>query len=184
MSLTNESFDRLLAWLHPDREEAGAIYVKIRSELIRKFQAHARSLPDKLADDTLDRVAKKLEGIIDTYVGAPDPFVKRVAYYVLLEDFAKNPQLVELTDDLKLSKEHEDIEPVYDCLERCMKALPLRKRELIAKYYQGDKAIKIRIRKELALSLNLELPVLRLHARRIRVTLKKCIKDCLEEADQ
>lgn len=183
MDLTQESFDRLLTWLHPDPEEAGKTYVKIRSGLIKKFASHGCSLPDKLADDTIDRVASKLPAIADTYVGDPERYFYRVAYYVLLESFAKNPNETELTSDL-YSADREDVEAEFYCLEKCMNDLSSQKQYLIRNYYRGDKGTKIRRRKELALTFNLELPALRVKALRIRQDLKGCIEDCLQTLDR
>jgi hypothetical protein len=180
MDLTQESFDRLLKWLHPNREEAGRIYEKIRSGLIGKFESHGCSLPETLADETINRVAKKSNEVVETYVGDPEPYFRRVGYYILLEYFARRTEQVELPDDLALTQSSVDIEPEFACLEKCVKGLPSSKRELIENYYQGDKKKKIRLRKELALKFNVELPVLRLQARRIRVVLKKCILECLQ----
>lgn len=182
MALTQETFDRLLTWLHPDREEAGRIYENIRANLIAKFRSHHRPFTDKLADETIDRVATKLGQIIETYVGEREPYFRRVGYYVLMEDLAKEHPTEELGAGLALpatAPAEEDSEPEFACLDGCMKNLSLQKREIIEKYYRADKGTKIRLRKELALSLSLELPALRVHAHRIRADLKKCIQNCL-----
>jgi hypothetical protein len=182
MDLTQENFDRLLNWLHPDPEEAGKIYVKIRSGLIKKFSSHGCLLPDRHADITMDRVAKKLPEVIDIYVGDPEPYFHRVAYYVLLEYFSKNTDEVELSDDLQLPAvdENEGVELEFACLERCLETLTPQKQYLIRNYYRGDKKAKIRRRKELASSFNLALPILRVQALRIRQDLKSCILNCLK----
>lgn len=179
MDLTQDSFDRLLFWLHPDHEEAGKVYEKIRLTLIRTFASHGCLLPDKLADKTIDRVAAKLPLIIQTWEGRPDPYFHRVGYYVLLEYFASKKDEVELGDDVVL-EDQDDIEPEFACLEKCIGNLTQSKQELIRKYYRGDKAAKIRQRRELAISFNLELPVLRVKVLRIRTYLKECIENCLE----
>ena len=181
MDLTQDSFDRLLHWLHPDAEEAGKSYVKIRSDLIKKFSSHGCSQPDRLADITIDRVAKKLAEIGDTYKGDREPYFHRVGYYVLLESFPKRVDEVELPDDLQLvaPDDVESVEPEFACLEKCIECLPPRKQYLIRNYYQGDKGTKIRQRKELASTYNLELSALRIQALRIRQDLKGCIIECL-----
>ena len=181
MDLTQESFDRLLHWLHPNAEEAGKSYVKIRSDLIKKFTSHGCSQPDKLADITIDRVAKKLAEIAETYKGDREPYFHRVGYYVLLESFPKHVDEVELADDLPLPapEEEENVEPVFACLEKCIEHLPPRKQYLIRNYYRGDKGTKIRQRKELASTYNLELSALRIQALRIRQDLRSCIIECL-----
>ncbi|HKP37054.1 MAG TPA: hypothetical protein VJT71_09355, partial [Pyrinomonadaceae bacterium] len=58
--LAQEDFDRLLAWLDADRERAGVIYEKIRWRLITIFAARNCVTPEDLADETLDRVARKV----------------------------------------------------------------------------------------------------------------------------
>jgi len=186
MDLTRESFDQLLAWLHSDPEEAGARYVKIRSGLVKKFTSHHCSQPEKLADITIDRVAKKLSEIIDTFVGERERYFHRVAYYVLLESINKSADEVELTETMPLvaPDKDEDVESEFECLEKCMEGLPSQKQDLIRNYYRGDKGAKIRQRKELAVKFNVELPVLRVLALRIRQDLRGCIIDCLRVLDR
>jgi DNA-directed RNA polymerase specialized sigma24 family protein len=182
MDLTQESFDLLLAWLHPVPDEAGRIYVKIREGLIRHFASHGCWIPEKLADTTIDRVAKKLPEIIDHYVGGRDPYFYRVAYYVLKEWKNKLVDEVEVSPDLPFVEpdRDEDLERHFHCLDKCMAQLPIKKQDLIGKYYRGDKATKIRQRKELAASLNIDLAALRVKALRIRRELRKCTNGCLQ----
>lgn len=181
MDLTQESFDRLLSWLHPVPDEAGMIYVKIRSDLIRNFTSHGCSVSDELADITIDRVAQKLPTIIDTYVGERQPYFRRVAFYVLKEYQAKAVPETELPPDLpdREPDHDEDIESYSHCLDKCIDGLPKAKQYLIRKYYRGDKGAKIRQRKELAAELKLELAALRVKALRIRRELRGCTHRCL-----
>ncbi len=180
MELTQESFDLLLFWLHPVPDEAGKIYLKIRAGLVRNFAAHGCSVPDELADITFDRVAQKLPTIIDTYVGEREPYIHRVAFYVLREYRAKLVEIVELDPDQKGTEPDDDDKELRSfCVNKCMRLLPTWKKNLIEKYYHGSKGTKIRNRKELAASLNIELAALRVKALRIRQALKKCAKNCL-----
>ena len=181
MEPTQESFDLLLFWLHPVPDEAGKIYLKIRAGLVRNFAKHGCSVPDELADKTFDRVAKILPTIIETYVGEREPYLHRVAFYVLREYRATLVETVELDPELR------GPDPVIDddkelrsfCINKCMGQLPAWKRDLIEKYYHGNKGAKIRQRQELAASLNTDLAALRVKALRIRQVLKKCTKNCL-----
>jgi hypothetical protein len=181
MDLTRESFDQLLAWLHSDPEEAGARYVKIRSGLVKKFTSHHCSQPEKLADVTIDRVAKKLPEIVDTFVGERERYFYRVAYYVLLESINKSADEVELTERMPLvaPDDDDDVEAEFECLDKCMGGLPPQTKDLITNYYRGEKGAKIRQRRELAVKLNVELPILRVLVLRIRQDLRACILDCL-----
>lgn len=182
MALTPESFERLLNWLHPDREEAGREFVRIRALLIRKFEAHDCCSADRLADATIDRVADTLTPeMIENWVGKKEKKFFRVAYYILLED--KNRLEVELSDDFNVPSpdpsDDELLELKSGCLEKCLQTLPPDKRELITRYYQGTRAEKIRNREDLARERGLELSALRVKALRIRKELKCCIQKCL-----
>jgi len=66
--LTQEAFDRLLAWLDRDRERAGQRYEEIRSQLIKIFVCRGCVASEELADLTINRVAGKLQEIVDSYV--------------------------------------------------------------------------------------------------------------------
>jgi len=188
MDLTPENFTRLLGWLDPNPEAAGQAYVRIRADLTRKFTSHRSVIPaDRLADLTIDRVAAILTPkIIEDWKGEKDRYFYRVAYYVLLESRAHKIEEIELPPDLSVrfleTDEDLEIERELECLDKCVEKLPAMKRELITTYYRGKKAVKIESRKELARKLNLELPVLRVQALRIRKELKTCMEQCLEKS--
>lgn len=184
--LTQESFDRLLAWLSPEREAAGRIYEQIRSDLIQGFRRHNCTTPEDLADETINRVAKKLPELESTYVGLPSRYFFGVAHYVHYEHLRKEAVTVPLSADppgVSISQQglRGEVEPEYACLQACIEKLTLRNREIILQYYKEEKQIKIRLRKELAERLGITLPLLRLQAQRIRGGLKKCILHCLTE---
>ncbi len=187
MDLTSENFTRLLGWLDPNPEAAGQEYVRIRADLTRKFTSQHCVIPDKLADLTIDRVASILTPeLIQDWEGAKERYFYRVAYYVFLEWRATYKyEEVELPLDLvgncHLTDDDLDLELALDCLDKCVEKLPTTKQELIITYYHGKKAVKIKNRKELARKLNLELPVLRVQALRIRKGLKSCMEECLEK---
>ena len=54
-------FARLLARLNPDLDEAGQEYQRLRTRLVRFFDWRGATQPDECADETLDRLARKLE---------------------------------------------------------------------------------------------------------------------------
>lgn len=180
-NLTQESFDGLLKWLHADRERAGVIYEDIRSSLVKGFRAHGCPVPEELADETINRVATKLPEFVGTYVGEPVRYFRRVAHYVHLEYLRRERETVPLSDNVEVRAEAEDVEQEYGCLEECIGRLLPGSRELVLQYYQGEKRLKIELRKELATRLNTKLPQLRLQAHRIRLVLKECILDCLKQ---
>lgn len=66
-----EEFEKLLLWLDRDRESAGRAYEQIRLRLIKIFYARKCSVAEELADETIDRVAKKAASLLESYKGEP-----------------------------------------------------------------------------------------------------------------
>src|ERR1044071_4538735 len=60
--LTQEAFDQLLAALGEDRQLAAETYLEIRGNLVRFFEWRGCPLPEDHADETFNRVAKRLAG--------------------------------------------------------------------------------------------------------------------------
>jgi hypothetical protein len=82
-TLTQEAFDKLLSWLHPDREEAGRRYEDIRCKLIRYFLSRGLSEAEEFADETINRVAQKIDVITKEFTGDPVYYFYGVARSVL-----------------------------------------------------------------------------------------------------
>lgn len=175
--LTQEAFDHLLDWLNPDREEAGRRYEMLRRKLIKIFSCRGCSVPEDLADETINRVAKKVQEISSTYVGDPAFYFYGVAHNVFLESLRKKPVALPppATDT------STDIEREYECLEQCMQHLSEQNRELVIQYYQEEKSAKIEHRRELAQRLGIALNALRIRAYRIRASLQDCVRTCVSE---
>lgn len=188
-ALTSEAFDGLLFWLDSDRERAGDKYEEIRAGLIRGFQRHCCNQPEDLADETINRVARRLPEIAPTYVGDPARYFYGVAHNVHLEYLRKRPEVVPLPPGELPQKDAppgalDETDPEYVCLNRCMQQLTPRNREMILQYYQGERRVKIKLRQELAERLGIKLTNLRLQAQRVRANLRKCILICLEQYAQ
>ena len=183
-ALTPESFNRLLSWLHHDREQAGLKYEEIHVALIRRFRQLGCSDPEELANLTIDRVAEKLPKIIDTYEGDPEPYFFSVAWYIYKECL-RRPIILSLArldfgDPETDSEDTSEKEMLDSCLRHCLDQQDKDSRDMILEYYRGDRQVKIQTRKALAERLGIELPNLRLKAQRVRSKLKKCILDCME----
>ena len=81
--LTEEAFDKLLTSFDPDRESAGTKYLELRSNLIRFFEWRGSLFPEDQADETINRVARRItEG---EEVRDPTKYSVGVARMVLLE---------------------------------------------------------------------------------------------------
>lgn len=176
-----EAFDKLLAWLNSDREKAGEKYEKIRLRLIRIFACRGCSEPEKLADETIDRVMSKVDWLAENYVGDPTLYFCGVARNVLKEDLRDRanprvlPPVLAAADDSRQTQE-------YDCLDQCMEKQPEHNRHLVLAYYEQERHAKIVNRSKLAEELGITLRALRLRIYHIRVQLRTCMEVCLRQS--
>ena len=173
--LTQEQFDRLLDWLDADRNAAGLKYRNIQLRLVRIFACRGCGEAETLADETIDRVAAKIDWLVANYVGDPALYFYGVAQKVHLEYVRRKPVPTlppQVTDD-------DDSEQELNCLEECMEKLPEKHSDLVARYYQGEKRTKINSRKKLAEALGITLDALRIRAHRIRKELQQCVLQCV-----
>ena len=173
--LSQESFDALLKWLSPNRNQAGQIYEEIRLRLIRIFTARACTEAEDLADETMNRVASKLPEIGGAYSGDPALYFYAVANNVHLEFLRRKPPEPPpiVVDD------SPDMEDRFRCLEECLDALSADNRDLVIQYYQDERQAKIDHRRLLARRLGIAPNALRIRACRIRASLLKCVEKCL-----
>jgi RNA polymerase sigma factor (sigma-70 family) len=175
--LTPEAFDKLLLWLSSDRDQAGNKYEEIRRKLITILTCRGCTCPEDLADQTMNRVARKIPEIIDHYTGDASLYFYDVARKIHLEYVRKRPDpvLAPAPDP------PQELEEQYECLEQCMKQLTSRNRELVLEYYQEEKQAKIDRRRELADRLGIAVNALRIRAHRIRASLQECLFDCMKQ---
>jgi DNA-directed RNA polymerase specialized sigma24 family protein len=182
-SVSQEAFDRMLAWLDSDRERAGQKYEEIRYRLIKIFVCQGCIDPEGLADETIDRVIRKVPEIAPDYAGNPALYFSGVARYILLEYKNRMAQLRVLppAPPKQIEEDDEDIERDYECLDHCIERLTPANRELILEYYREEKQAMIENRKRLAERMGATPNALRVRADRIRNNLQKCVANCLKQ---
>lgn len=179
--LTEEALNKLLRWLNPDRDLAAHTYNKVQLKLTRIFNAHGCGDPEKLADETFDRILSKIDWLIENYVGDPIHYLCAVARNVIKEDYRERiasrsmPQVDVVGPD-------EEAERRYTCLDQCMRKLSQQGSELLISYYEGQGKEKIANRRKLAGELGVTLRALRLRAFHLRAQLKICVEICLKES--
>lgn len=184
-----ESFDEILAWLHPDRDEAGVIYVKLQHHLVEIFTWNRCPDPEGLTDEVFDRIARKMPDLRQAFDGDPKLYFYGVARNLIKELPKKVKTHISLEDTDPASNPLDDVEEETalmreECLRQCLQKLSEDKRELIMAYYAEDKQAKIDHRTEMARRLGISLETLRVKAFRIRRTLEKCIERCLDRMAQ
>jgi len=174
--LDQESFYRLLAWLDPDRDLAATKFEAIRSRAIKILIFRGCYEEEDIWDETVDRVARKLPGIEEDYVGDPGRYFYGVAKMVCRERRHKPSTPVPIPDP-------DPTEPkeLYDrCLTTCLDRLDERERKLILEYFKETGRAKIDTHNAMAEKLGSNIKALRTRAHRIKKTLKLCVLECIE----
>jgi DNA-directed RNA polymerase specialized sigma24 family protein len=180
-TLTREAFDDLLAALDGDRERAAAEYLELRDNLVRFFEWRGCFFPDDHADETLNRVAKRLAA--GEEIRNPAGYALGVARLLLLEIVKERAREQVAWKESAEARENlengTDSERRLDCLRDCLSHLSSDNRELIVQYYQGEKGEKIQNRKKLVERLGIPVNTLRMRALRLREKLQVCVEQCL-----
>jgi RNA polymerase sigma factor (sigma-70 family) len=190
--LTQEAIDLLLARLHPDRESAGRVYQQLRDKLTIFFECRRCDFPEDLADETLNRIARKIwegELIVDV-----DRYALTVARYILLE-YRRRPFNTTLSLDNRLPEydleiaetaeraqaNEEEEERRRSDMRRCLLALPAEDRELLIEYYQDVERAKRDHHQEMAKRLGLTPNALYIRIHRLREKLAACLENHLRQ---
>lgn len=180
--LTKEAFDALLCLLSENRDQAAEKYLEIRRNLVRFFEWRGCQFPEDHADETVNRVAKKVwEG---EEIQNPKAYFIGVARLLLLEIHKSRAKESHSLNELALVKVEtepsSDVEGRADCLQKCLQGLSADDRELILQYYQGEKSDKIANRRKIAERLNLPINSVRMRALRLREKLQTCMEKCAQ----
>ncbi len=182
--LTPEGFEALLARLDPDRERAGELYEHIRQKLLRLFEWRGCESPEDLADETFNRVAKRVAEGLEFRAADPYTYFCGVAHLVYKEVWRRNARDQKaLLEGGEWPPAPPEDEPEDDrrlgCIRRCLDRLPADQRRLLLQYYQGEN--NIRSRKGLSQELGIPINALRIRVHRVRRKLEDCVAGCLAE---
>ena len=183
-TLTPESFDKLLVAFGGDRDAGGEKYLEIRSNLMRFFEWRGCSFPEDHADETINRIAKRIDE--GEQILNPSGYAMGVARLLLLEIIKSRQReqsaLTEMGTSSEAYEAPEDGDQRLDCLQNCLQTLSTDNRELILEYYQGEKSEKIQNRKKLLDRLGIPVNTLRMRALRLREKLQTCVEECVSRA--
>lgn len=189
--LNQEAFRGLLAWLDEGKDSSGERYLEVRRRLKAYFDRKNCTSSDELADETLNRIARKIDekGTITDVSALQYCYV--TAKFVFLEN-VRNPRTVphdsaELAHvgtgvtGLMDAEVTEANERTLNCLEKCLAKLATADRDLILEYYRGERRTKLEARSGLASRLGLTMNALSIRACRIRSKLEACVNQCSAE---
>lgn len=193
-TVTPEAFDKLLAWLDPDREAAAEKYEKIRLKLVKLFKWRNCQPEEDYADMTIDRVTRRVFEGASVNVAEPYLYFHGIALNVVREfwrgqlknkqedfDSLAPSQIAVESAEQKLEQEFQQAltENRYDCMKKCLRELPDETREFIVEYHHGER--KKDARKAMAEKLKVPMNTLRIRACRIRGDLEKCVMKCVKK---
>lgn len=193
-TITSEAFSGLLKWLDAGENSEGQKYLEMRQRMVAYFDRKSCTTPDELADETLNRVARRLEEE-NIESETPSKYCYIVARFVFLEslrtmdkasvpldDFLQKPQRNQIAATSESEDEEKEIkEKMLDCLEHCTGKLEVVNREIIISYYFGSERVKIENRRSLAQKLGISSNALSIRACRIRDKLESCVGSCISE---
>src|SRR5262245_54854713 len=130
------SFDRLLTLLDGDPERAGDRYEAIRRKLIKFLEWRGCMRPEEVADETMDRVARRVGQGEQIHSADPLRYFLGVARNVLRETWARERRerveaqapAAEPFYDPSHDDDRAEVESRLACIERCLALFPAESR--------------------------------------------------------
>ena len=169
--------DALIEWLDAGVASDGRSYTEMHARLISYFARKGCTAPQDLADDTLTRVARRLQQEGGITGVAPAQYCYITARFVLLEHLRsaehKHTELRDVRD--RATPTDAGRERLLTSLDDCLARLQADDRELLLAYYSGDGPARIAVRRELAATYHLSPNALMLRASRLRDRLRTCL---------
>lgn len=176
--MQSEFLDALLSLLDEDREQAGLAYQKMHERLVRFFRLNNGSDPQALADETLDRLARRAADSMAENIGSLRAFSLGIARHVLQEDVrhrSREALSAQQWTDFTMAVDR-DSEYLLDAIESCLARMTVEKRELLRSYYEWRAGNKISHHQQIAERLGLTMNALRNRIMRARNELDDCVR--------
>lgn len=195
-SITSIAFQRLLVWLDDGEDSGGEKYLEMRRRLVDYFDRKNCLAPDELADETLNRVARRIEEEGEIESETPAKYCYITARFLFLESLRGMEKAGVSIDDVSAKEamrkfsavpetnENELKEKMLACLEKCVGELDEENRRLIVEFYYGAERVKIENRRALAKKLDISSNALNIRACRIRGKLEICVGKCAADKNK
>lgn len=185
--LSGESLERLLDLLDEDREAAARRYQQLRRRLIRLFEWRGARFPDDLADETISRVARRLDDGVEIRSDDPFRYFCGVAHLVFKEVLRERKRDRVLQDPASwppsAAEEPEADDARMEVLQECLGELGNEQRKLLLDYHEGERRERIENRRAIAERLGVELNALRIRVHRMRLKLERCVRQHFDGED-
>src|SRR5258708_3385309 len=180
-------FEILLRLLDKDRDRAAEKYESVRRKLIKFFEWNSCFPAEDLADETFDRVEKRIGEVeMRDVIGFTWGVAKNVRHEAH-KRAGRNLPISDLSgDESSLADAHDNEKSIHQkmeqerrikCLHLCLQRMPERSRALFLAYHntQGE---HFHYRQGLAKGLGVTLAALRVRVNRMRDELEKCARRC------
>lgn len=181
--LEAETFASLLTRLSSDPHEAGRRYERLRERLILFFTRRLANAPEDLADQVIDRLARRLQD--GEPVASVEAYALGIARHVVQEqrlvaarDVSPEGSLLENISgpDHTYIVEPAEEDRLLDAMEKCLARLPRGDAQLLSLYYLNEGGSKIEARRRLSEERNITQAALRKKVYQICCTLRDCIR--------
>jgi len=185
--LNANSLNSLLLLLHANPHEAAAAYRKLHTRLSRYFNIHNTDDPIALADEAMDRLARRVEAG-DIAIESPMAFALGIAGHLLQEearDRLRREKAANAWSEMMNGSDQWKQERL-DQLDDCLSMLPVDRRQMLESYYEWQSGSKSQHHREFAERLGMTLNTLRNRVFRIRNQVEACLQkksDALRKAD-
>jgi DNA-directed RNA polymerase specialized sigma24 family protein len=195
---TEKAFAKFLHWLDEGANSDGQRYLEVRRRLELYFDRKNCVEPTELADETLNRVARKLDENGEITGVAPLHYCYITAKFVFLEALRADKRapfhrLLPAANSSNLSGQSATLleadagsdrkEKIAECLQCCLEKVSSAERDLIVEYYRGQQRSKIERRAALAARLGVTANALSIRACRVRQRLEVCIQACMKRRE-
>lgn len=182
--MTPDDFEELLLWLDfdpggtsvPDRDRGAERYEKIRQRVIKIYGTRGCHRAEEIADKSFERCGRKVKKLRLHYKGDPALYIYAIAKRVYKEILREEGQTINPPPP---KDDPTEVELRHAWLEHCLKILKPESRELILRFYHGEKREKIENRKNLAAELGITSRALSLRVLHMRQKLYDCMKGYL-----
>ena len=168
----------LVERLRADATAGGFDYEQLRRRLVLFFRQHEPVDAEALADDALDRLARRLDE--GTAVDNAGLYAFGIAKLMLFEAHERRMRQEAARQEAFAAVEdepEEETDPaLLAALRACLRESGVRSTALMLAYYRDDDARRIVTRRDLAAGLGVSLNALRNRALRLREALEACVR--------
>ena len=185
--MRENTLNTLLGVFDPDEEAAAVAYQKLHTRLSRFFEWNDIDDPNALADEALDRLARRAcDGDGKEELRDPVAFTLGIARLLVQEEARRDRKKIDALRQwaARTGPSDPDAEAMDKTLQNCLSKLQPDRRALVDRYYLHSGKKKIEIHRALAEEAGISINALRNRALRVRQELEACMRRHTKEASK